>query len=177
MRSSTSLGATSCSPMGDRPHHQDPSVDWLQIYDSHTVGPGRFDPSSPEAANRRLARIEAALPVTVKDAVWVESAVNNVWRIGDLYLRISFRGDRTRLRREAMILEALPPAIPHIEVVDVGRADDLEWMLSKAVAGTNLATITNRLPVDEYRRYMVQLAESLAVLHDWSPPAAVATAL
>jgi hypothetical protein len=110
----------------------------------------------------------------VESATWVDSAVNNVWRIGDLFLRISFRGDRTRLHREAMLLDALPSAIPRVEVVD---ADGLEWMLSKAVTGDNLATIANAIALDGYRAAIVQLAELLAVLPDWSPPAPVAAAL
>src|SRR3954466_15893490 len=102
-------------------------VDWLQVYDAHTVGEGRIDPSSPQAAHRRLKRIAATLPVPTESATWVDSAVNNVWRIEDLFLRINFRGDRTRLHREALLLDALPSPIPHVQVVDVGNADGLEW--------------------------------------------------
>jgi hypothetical protein len=102
-----------------------PAMEWLRVYDAHTVGEGRLDPSSPEAAHRRLARIAATLPVSVESARWVESAVNNVWQIENLFLRISFRGDRGRLHREAALLGALPSQIPHVEVVDVGDSDGL----------------------------------------------------
>ncbi|MEY2472301.1 MAG: hypothetical protein QOK28_1630 [Actinomycetota bacterium] len=152
-------------------------MEWLRAYDAHTVGEGRLDPSSPEAADGRLARIAATLPVSVESARWVDSAVNNVWQIDELFLRISFRGDRRRLHREAALLGALPSQIPHVEVVDVGDADDLEWMLTKAVPGDNLATVAVSLPPDTVRSAIVQLAEMLAVLHDWSPPAPVAAAL
>lgn len=150
---------------------------WLDEYDAHTVGDERLDPSSPAAALHRLRRVADALPVSTDSATWVESAVNNVWRIGELFLRINFRGDRTRLHREAMLLESLPAEIPHIEVVDVGHGDGLEWMLSRAVGGQNLAKIADGLRPEEHRLAIVAFAQLLAALHDWSPPPHVAAAL
>lgn len=152
-------------------------MEWLEVYDPHTVGEGRLDPSSRAAAELRLGRIATSLPVALESATWVESSVNNVWQIGGLYLRISFRGDRQRLRREAMLLETLPSSIPHIDVVEVGETDGLEWMLSTAKIGRNLDTVAAELPADELRDAIVQLAEVLAVLHAWVPPPQVAAAL
>jgi hypothetical protein len=45
------------------------------------------------------------------------------------------------------------------------------------MADDNLATIANAIALDGYRAAIVQLAELLAVLPDWSPPAPVAAAL
>jgi aminoglycoside phosphotransferase len=150
---------------------------WLDVYDPHTVGERRLDPSSPEAADLRLRRVAESLPVSLESARWVDSAVNNVWQLGDLFLRINFRGDPARLRREAVLLDALPSSIPHVTIVDVGESDGLEWMLSKAERGDNLSAVADELSLDQFRAAIVQLGELLAVLHDWVPPAVVAAAL
>lgn len=36
-------------------------MDWLQVYDSHTVGEGRVDPSSPEAAHPVASNVDESV--------------------------------------------------------------------------------------------------------------------
>lgn len=47
---------------------------------------------------------------------------NDAWKIGELVLRICWRGDRTRLQREALILEHLPDEVPHVGLAAAGVA-------------------------------------------------------
>lgn len=145
-------------------------MSWLDLYDAHTVGDGRLDPSSPEAARLRLDKIARTLPVAVGDSpTWMHSSVNNVWQIaGGLFLRINFRGDRHRLRREAQVLDALPTSIPHLDVVDAGEAEGMEWMLTLPARGSNLDAAAAR--PNNLRAHMAALGRLLRDLHQWTPP-------
>jgi hypothetical protein len=153
-------------------------VNWLDVYPSHTVGRGRLDPSSPEAARIRLDAIAPSLPVPVGDApTWMHSSVNNVWRIeGGLFLRISFRGDPGRLRREAELLTALPNSVPHVDVLKAGATEDLEWMITLPAPGTNLAADAEITP-DQLHARMSELGGLLRNLHQWTPPPRVVALL
>jgi len=64
---------------------------------------------------------------------------NDAWKIDELVLRICWRGDRTRLQREALILEHLPDEVPHVRLAAAGVIDDLTWTLTHWVPGTMLA--------------------------------------
>ena len=64
---------------------------------------------------------------------------NDAWKIDGLVLRICWRGDRTRLQREALILEHLPDEVPHVRLAAAGVNDDLTWMLTHWAPGTMLS--------------------------------------
>lgn len=153
-----------------RPRYGQP-MNWLDVYPSHTVGRGRLDPSSPEAARIRLDTVAPSLPLPVGDApTWTHSSVNNVWRIeGGLFLRISFRGDRMRLRREAELLKALPRSVPHLDVLDVGATEDLEWMITLPAPGTNLAADAD-ITQEQLHARVSEFGGLLRDLHQWTPP-------
>jgi aminoglycoside phosphotransferase len=155
-------------------------VGWLDVYEFHTVGEGRSDPSSPAAAGARLQRIREELPIDVGGSpMWIESAVNDVWRIGDVFLRVCFRGDRSRLAREALLLAALPSSIPRPDVVAVGETDGLAWMIAHALPGTTLRQLVVQTPGSEatLRPLVEEMANMLHSLHDWVPPHAIVQAL
>jgi hygromycin-B 7''-O-kinase len=126
------------------------------------VTDGLAEPWSVAAARRRLRQLPLDVP---SGAEFVGGASNDVWRFSDVVLRVCWRADRGRLLREARLLEALPPEIPHAPVVGSGRTEDLSWMLSRHVPGTPLE------PAD--RAGWGQLAAILRELHAWTPPPAL----
>jgi aminoglycoside phosphotransferase (APT) family kinase protein len=155
-------------------------VGWLDVYGSHTVGADRIDPSSPAAATPRLHQIRDGLPIDLGASPrWVESAVNDVWRVGDLFLRVCYRGDRSRFEREALLLAALPASIPRPEVFAVGETDGLPWMITHALPGAALRDIAFGAPTSEatLRAPVEEMADMLRSLHEWVPPPAVLEAL
>ncbi len=131
-------------------------------------------PWSREAAYARLLRVQAMLPLAVRSApLFVESNSNDAWLIGDAVLRVCWRGDRTRFLREAHLVAALPPSIPHAPLVGFGSYEDLTWTLHERVAGEVLSAIWLDVSAAELREIIAQFGSILAALHDWSPPADV----
>ncbi len=102
---------------------------------------------------------------------------NDVWRVGDLVLRICWRGDRTRLQREALILEHLPDEVPHVRLADAGVNDDLTWTLTHWVPGAMLSHCWADLDSTEQRVAAEQIGHALRALHGWEPSPAVRAAL
>ena len=77
-------------------------------------------------AHARLRRVADAIGIRLAPApMALASDSNDVWRVGDLVLRICWRGDRARLPREAVLLAHLPDAVPHAPLVD-GADGDVE---------------------------------------------------
>src|SRR5438445_4641490 len=70
-----------------------------------------------------------------QSAVQLVSHSNDAWAIGEVILRICWRGDLARLRREAFLLSHLPDAISHPPVLDFGEAEDLTWMVTRRLDG------------------------------------------
>lgn len=60
---------------------------------------------------RRLHRALAASGRDEADAVPLRSDSNDVWLIGDVVLRICYRGDRKRFEREALVSAAMPASV------------------------------------------------------------------
>ena len=60
----------------------------------------------------RLRLVAEATRLTI-DAppIPLPSDSNETWKIGELVLRICWRGDRSRLQREALVLEHLPDEV------------------------------------------------------------------
>ena len=102
---------------------------------------------------------------------------NDAWRIGDTVLRVCWRADRERLVREAALLRSLPEEVPHVEVLDEGRVEDLTWMLTRRVEGHVLSEVWEDLDVATRRDAFRQLALTLEALHSWEPPLALARLL
>lgn len=129
-------------------------------------------------AVRRLHRVARGAGIDLSvSAEPILSYSNDAWRIGDTVLRICWRGDRERLPRESMLLMALPEVVPHAEVLDEGRVDDLTWMLTRSVEGEVLSEAWSGLDLRARRKTAQQMAETLAALHSWEPPEAVGRVL
>jgi aminoglycoside phosphotransferase (APT) family kinase protein len=136
-----------------------------------------LDPLEPwnlASAVGRLERIRSQLPVHLRvRGVLVESSNNDVWKIGDLYLRVAWRGDRTRLAREAALMEAVAGVVPVPEVVAVGGDHALSWSVSRAGVGRPLDELCAPPFRGELRGAMTELASMLRDLHQWSPTPAI----
>jgi aminoglycoside phosphotransferase len=109
-------------------------------------GPGPFyrdviavDPLEPwdtPSAAYRLELLARTLPFPVSSAHLVPSNNNDVWRLQAGYLRVAWRGDRSRLAREAELLKSLHGSLPVPAVLDYGGDDRLSWSLTTAMPGT-----------------------------------------
>jgi aminoglycoside phosphotransferase (APT) family kinase protein len=119
-------------------------------------------------SDARLRLVVGAAGLTIAEApVPLPSNSNDAWKIGELVLRICWRGDRSRVRREALVLEHLPEGVPHPPLVAAGEVDDLSWTLTRWLPGRV-----------EHRRVDVgQLGEAMCALHAWDPPPEVKAAL
>lgn len=102
---------------------------------------------------------------------------NETWKIGELVLRICWRGDRSRLQREALVLEHLPDEVPHVRLADAGVIDDLTWTLTHWVPGTILSHGWADRDRAQRRTAAEQLGHALRALHAWEPPPEVRAAL
>jgi aminoglycoside phosphotransferase (APT) family kinase protein len=121
-------------------------------------------------ARDRLARVAAQSGLRIPDDVEkIESWSNDVWRCGDVFVRVCFHGDRARLLREAAIGAALPAEAAYPRVLDYGEIDDMSWMLVERLEGESLHGWRSRSH-RELRSLIEQLAGVLRAVHAWPPP-------
>lgn len=116
----------------------------------------------------RLARLSS-----VEDAVRAVSHSNDAWLLGDLVVRICWRGDTGRLLREATVLDHLPDNVPHAPVIDHGADDGIAWMLTGRVRGDILMDLWDGFDRSRRRMAIAQISEAFAALHAWNAPTAV----
>ena len=130
------------------------------------------------AARQRLADLAPHLPIVALDrAEFLPSNSNDVWRLDDVVLRVCWRRDRRRSRREVLIGQALPSSLLYPAAISSGEHGGLAWQLQRYVPGTALSTTWLDMPPSELRPIAAQFAEMLKTLHAWQPPADVAEAL
>lgn len=124
--------------------------------------------------HRRLSAVagDAGLR-SVDGAVRLPSASNEAWKIGDIVVRISWSGDRERASREVSVLEHLPASVPHPEVLGDGTTGGRTWTLTRWVPGDVAVATWRSMSSGSRDRFAGQLADALAALHQWSPPAEV----
>jgi aminoglycoside phosphotransferase (APT) family kinase protein len=125
------------------------------------------EPEGVAYARERLARIRVRVP---EDAEYVVSWSNDAWLCDDVVVRVCFRGDRSRMTREAAMGAVLPPEVLYPRVLDYGEDDGLAWMVVARVAGTPLWERWKAMPDAQLRPIARQFAEVLRVLHSWKPP-------
>jgi aminoglycoside phosphotransferase (APT) family kinase protein len=125
------------------------------------------EPEGEDHARLRLARIGVRV---ADDADHVESWSNDAWLSDDVVVRVCFRGDRSRMRREAAIGAALPAEARYPKVLEYGEDDDLAWMVVARVAGTPLWERWKTMPERALRPIAAQLADILRTVHAWTPP-------
>jgi hygromycin-B 7''-O-kinase len=128
-------------------------------------------------AAERLINLRGVAPTATDDAVLVESWSNDTWVTTDAVLRVCWRGDRARLLRERVLLDALPTGLPHATVLGAGSSGDETWIVLQRVPGERLDLVWPTLSRDEQRLAVAQLGHLLRVLHRWSPPREVRTTL
>lgn len=120
----------------------------------------------------RLVADRAALTLGRND-VLLESYSNDAWKIGNTAVRICWRGDPTRLLREAAVLRGLPASVPHVELLDAGSTEGpdrlLTWTVTRWVDAAPLAQQWATLPRMERETASTQLALALEELHRWQP--------
>ncbi len=121
--------------------------------------------------HERLSSIakEAGLR-SINGAVRLPGASNEAWKVGDIVVRISWSGDRARLLREVAMLQHLPEAVPHPEVLGHGTTADRTWILTRWVPGDIAMDTWRTMSSADRDRLAGQLAAALSALHQWSPP-------
>lgn len=138
------------------------------------------DPLEPWAAASAAYRLETlarTLPFPVAGARLVPGDNNDVWRLPSGYLRVAWRGDRTRLAREAAVLGQLSGTVPVPEVLDLGGDDRLSWSLTTAMPGTPLEEMCTWPAPAGLRGLAREAAGLLRALHSWPVPAGLAGTL
>ena len=135
-------------------------------------------PWEADVARRRLHRVAARLRLRLTGGeTLLEGASNDAWLLGDTVLRVCWRGDIDRLLREAALADVLPEVVHVPRPLDCGRDEFLSWTLTPRVHGTSLSRLWRGAPESQLRGHVKQLAEILAALHAWTPPADVAAML
>lgn len=126
---------------------------------------------------RRLRRVLGVLGYDGEGAVPLPSDSNDAWRLGELVLRICYRGDRARFERAALVTSGLPASAKVPRLLDYGSDDELAWQVTAWVDGVPLGAAWTGLDADDRRRAITELGEALAELHGHAFPPAVLTAL
>jgi aminoglycoside phosphotransferase (APT) family kinase protein len=126
---------------------------------------------------QRLAAVAIDAGLVVDNALLLESDSNDAWRIDDAVVRVCWRGDPTRLRREALVLQSLPETVPHPELLGVGTSSGLTWTLTRWVSGELASGAWRTMRPSERDRLLEDLANAFHSLHEWSPPPEVAAAI
>lgn len=132
-----------------------------------------IEPWSPEAAWTRLQRVAPKVPVPTSGARLIGGDSNDVWEIGGTILRVCWRGDRSRLEREAALSAAIGTLLPVPQIHGAGRDGSVSWMVSDRVPGRSLAGRWPGLDDRARRTLVLQVAEALSALHGWDAPAPI----
>jgi len=88
------------------------SRDGLGPFYRDVIAVDPLEPWDAPSAAYRLELLTHTLPFPVSDARLVPSNNNDVWRLQAGYLRVAWRGDRSRLAREAELLGRLHGFLP-----------------------------------------------------------------
>jgi hypothetical protein len=132
----------------------------------------------PPDPRSRLRHLQATGQVDLPgDPQLMESESNDVWSIGELVLRVCWRGDRARLERELLVATHLPEGVPYPPVVAGGRDEALSWTVTRRLPGAALSALWDTLPPGERRAAIRRHAQILRTLHAWHPPPAVSAAI
>ncbi len=137
----------------------------------------------PSPAERLKHVLSAASIEPITAPQLIESHSNDAWllddaRLGSIVLRVSWRGDVTRLEREARVAEQMPASVRYPPVVGYGRTSirdfPLGYSMTRRLEGRQLNLHWPSLSTAEQRSLVAQLAEMLRDLHAWTPPADLA---
>lgn len=98
------------------------------------------------------------------------SQANEVWLAPDFVLRVNFRGDIGRLRREYDVAHVLPPAARYPGVAYYGTDGQIEWIVGQRVPGVVLSRVWPTLSPEQRRQATHELGHALATLHAVAMP-------
>ena len=149
----------------------------LGLFYQDVIAVNPLEPWDAASAAYRLQVLARTLPFPVSGARLVPSNNNDVWRLETGYLRVAWRGDRSRLAREAELLGRLRGFLPVPEVLDCGGDDRLSWSLTAAMPGTPLADLCVQPEPPGLRDLARMAAALLRALHSWSVPGDLAEML
>ena len=124
-----------------------------------------LEPWDAASAAYRLEILARTLPFPVDSARLVPSNNNDVWRLETGYLRVAWRGDRSRLAREAELLERLRGLVPVPEVLDRGGDDRLSWSLTTGMPGPAFEHLCVQPAPPRLRDLAREVAALLRALH------------
>jgi aminoglycoside phosphotransferase (APT) family kinase protein len=136
-----------------------------------------LEPWDAASAAYRLEILARTLPFPVDSARLVPSNNNDVWRLETGYLRVAWRGDRSRLAREAELLGRLRGLVPVPEVLECGGDDRLSWSLTTGMPGTAFEQLCVQPASPPLRDLAREVAAMLRALHSWSVPGDLADLL
>ncbi len=146
------------------------SRDGLGPFYQDVIAVDPLEPYEAPSAVYRLEVLARTLPFPVSGARLVPSNNNDVWRLKAGYLRVAWRGDRSRLAREAELLRRLRGFLPVPEVLDCGGDDRLSWSLTAAMPGTEYERLCAQPAPPGLRDLAREVAAVLRALHSWSVP-------
>ncbi|HET9082750.1 MAG TPA: phosphotransferase [Trebonia sp.] len=154
------------------------SRDGLGPFYRDVIAVSPLEPWDAASAAYRLEILARTLPFPVGGARLVPSNNNDVWRLETGYLRVVvWRGDRSRLVREAELLGRLRGFLPVPEVLDCGGDDRLSWSLTAAMPGTAYEHLCVQPAPAGLRDLAMEVAALLRALHAWSVPGDLADSL
>lgn len=99
----------------------------------------------------------------------LESVTNEVWAAGDVVVRLN-RRTVPRLRREAVLADALPAAVVYPAVIASGTEAGEDWLVLRRAPGTPLVGCWSRLGTPDRQRAVQQVANALRILHTTVAP-------
>ena len=114
--------------------------DGLGLFYQDVIAVSPLEPWDAASAAYRLEILARTLPFPVDGARLAPSNNNDVWRLEHGYLRVAWRGDRSRLAREAELLGRLQGFLPVPEVLDGGGDDRLSWSRRPGCRGLLMST-------------------------------------
>ena len=147
------------------------SRDGLGPFYEDVIAVSSLEPWDAASAAYRLEVLARTLPFQVSGARLVPSNNNDVWQLKAGYLRVAWRGDRSRLAREAELLGSLQGFLPIPEPLDCGGDDRLAWSLTTAMLGTAYEHLCTKPAPAGLRDLAGEVAALLRSLHSWPVPA------
>ena len=154
-----------------------PSRDGLGPFYQGVIAVNPLEPWNAASAAYRLEKLARTLPFSVSGARLVPSNNNDVWRLETGYLRVAWRGDRSRLAREAELLGRLSGFLPVPAVLDYGGDDRLSWSLTAEMPGTAYEHLCVEPAPPGLRALAREVAALLRALHAWPVPRELAEML
>src|SRR5215469_12940600 len=153
------------------------SRDGLGPFYRDVIAVDSLEPWGIRSAAYRLEVLASTLPFPVTGARLVPSNNNDVWRLEAGYLRVAWRGDRSRLAREGELLHRLRGFLPVPEVLDCGGDDRLSWSLTAGMPGTAYEDLCVQPARPGLRDLAREVAALLRALHSWPVPQELAERL